>query len=99
MLSSCEDDPLLCLKVGLYSLSVTCAGLDKKLELYRRVESTIVELGRLIDSVWAMKPLVGGKEIMKVLQLKDGNDQVGKWVNRLVKWELSYPSGTKQEYL
>ncbi|KAF9589081.1 hypothetical protein IFM89_018812 [Coptis chinensis] len=53
----------------------------------------------LLDSVWAMKPLVGGKEIMKVLQLKDGNDQVVKWVNRLVKWELAYPSGTKQEYL
>lgn len=40
----------------------------------------MVHLG--LEKVWDVKPLVNGKEIMSVLQLKSGGPLVREWVSR-----------------
>lgn len=37
-----------------------------------------------LDKVWEVKPLVNGKEIMNVLQLKAGGPLVREWVRHLL---------------
>ncbi|OVA05306.1 Poly A polymerase [Macleaya cordata] len=71
--------------------------LDKHRDLFSRVENTIIELG--LENVWEKKPLVNGKEIMSILQLKTGGSQVGEWLQKLIKWQLASPSGTAEEFL
>lgn len=34
-----------------------------------------------LDKVWDVKPLIDGKEIMSVLELKTGGPLVREWVN------------------
>lgn len=72
---------------------------DSKLEessnMFNRVEKSITELG--LDDVWKVKPLLDGKAIMGVLQLKSGGPQVGEWQKRVIKWQLIHPSGTAEE--
>ncbi|KAF9610722.1 hypothetical protein IFM89_024572 [Coptis chinensis] len=69
--------------------SEMCAELDKSSQMYRRVENIILELG--LDNVWEMKPLVNGKEIMSILQLKTGGPQVKEWKLKRAKKENGEP--------
>ncbi|KAJ0086362.1 hypothetical protein Patl1_07801 [Pistacia atlantica] len=52
--------------------------LDKRQDLFEAVENAITKLG--LEKVWDVKPLVNGKEIMSVLQLKSGEPLVRDWV-------------------
>ncbi|KAJ0026115.1 hypothetical protein Pint_07709 [Pistacia integerrima] len=52
-----------------------------------------VQLG--LEKVWDMKPLVNGKEITSVLQLKSG----GPLQQKLLSWQLAHPSGTAEDCL
>ncbi|KAG1369875.1 putative CCA tRNA nucleotidyltransferase 2 [Cocos nucifera] len=52
-----------------------------------------------LDNVWEMKPLLDGKAIMGVLQLKSGGPLIREWQERLIKWQLAYPEGTTEECL
>ncbi|KAL5712262.1 CCA tRNA nucleotidyltransferase [Ranunculus cassubicifolius] len=74
-----------------------CAELDKSKQLYQSVEKAVMELG--LDKVWEQKPLVNGKEIINILQLKTGGPQVKKWQDRLLEWQLGHPYGTAEECL
>ncbi|KAL5707386.1 CCA tRNA nucleotidyltransferase [Ranunculus cassubicifolius] len=74
-----------------------CAELDKSKQLYRSVEKAVMELG--LDKVWEQKPLVNGKEIISILQLKTGGPQVKKWQDRLLEWQLGHPNGIAEECL
>ncbi|KAM7279139.1 hypothetical protein ACFE04_006273 [Oxalis oulophora] len=69
--------------------------LDKKRDLYKAIESRIVELG--LDKVWNEKPLVGGKDIMSELMLKTGGPLVREWQTKLLAWQLAHPSGNADE--
>ncbi|XP_022858167.1 putative CCA tRNA nucleotidyltransferase 2 isoform X2 [Olea europaea var. sylvestris] len=68
--------------------------LDKKVELFNRIEKAILELG--LERVWEMKPLVNGKDIMNVLQIKSGGPVVKEW-QKLLEWQLAHPSGSADE--
>ncbi|KAE8709914.1 Polynucleotide adenylyltransferase family protein isoform 2 [Hibiscus syriacus] len=75
--------------------------LDKRKGIFESVENAIVKLG--LEKVWDLKPLVNGKDIMNVLQLKVGGPLVREWVcnilntgtklkrrrNRRIKWSFA----------
>ncbi|XP_076923434.1 tRNA nucleotidyltransferase cca2-like [Bidens hawaiensis] len=61
----------------------------------RVVEEEILKLG--LDKVWEMKPLINGKEIMRVLELEKGGPVVSEWQRKLIQWQLAYPSGSVEE--
>lgn len=69
--------------------------LHQRKERYIRVERSITDLD--LDGVWKMKPLLDGKAIMGVMQVKSGGPLIGKWQQRLVKWQLAHPQGTMEE--
>ncbi|KDP33393.1 hypothetical protein JCGZ_12849 [Jatropha curcas] len=52
--------------------------LDKRRELFKTVENAITGLG--LEKIWDVKPLVNGKDIISVLQLKSGGPLVREWV-------------------
>ncbi|KAJ4965362.1 hypothetical protein NE237_017211 [Protea cynaroides] len=49
----------------------------------------IIELGLVY--VWEMKPLVNGKYVMNILQMKTGGPLVKEWQQRLLEWQLAHP--------
>ncbi|XP_073013457.1 tRNA nucleotidyltransferase cca2 [Typha latifolia] len=69
--------------------------LDRRKDTFFRVESAITELD--LDHVWEAKLLLDGKTIMGVLQLKTGGPLIGKWQQKLLKWQLAHPKGTMEE--
>ncbi|RVX07111.1 hypothetical protein CK203_030553 [Vitis vinifera] len=71
--------------------------LDKRRKVFEMVENAIVGLG--LEEVWELKPLVNGKDIMNVLQLKSGGPLVRDWQQKLIQWQLAHPSGTAEECL
>lgn len=71
--------------------------LDKRKDLFVSVENAIVKLG--LENVWDLKPLVNGKDIMNVLQLKVGGPIVREWQQKVLMWQLAHPSGTAEECL
>ncbi|XP_062204118.1 CCA tRNA nucleotidyltransferase, mitochondrial-like isoform X2 [Phragmites australis] len=68
--------------------------LHRRKEKYIRAERSITDLD--LDGVWKLKPLLDGKTIMGVMQVK-GGPLIGKWQQRLVKWQLAHPRGTADE--
>uniref|UniRef100_A0ACD5YJF2 Uncharacterized protein n=1 Tax=Avena sativa TaxID=4498 RepID=A0ACD5YJF2_AVESA len=69
--------------------------LQRRKEKYLSVERSITDLD--LDGVWKMKPLLDGKAIMGVMEVKSGGPLIGKWQQRLVKWQLAHPEGTVEE--
>ncbi|KAJ6821053.1 putative CCA tRNA nucleotidyltransferase 2 [Iris pallida] len=68
---------------------------DRANDIFIQVERSIVELG--LDKVWEVKPLLDGKAIMGILQLKTGGPLVREWQERLLRWQLAHPQGTAEE--
>ncbi|KAI3990301.1 hypothetical protein MKX01_037640 [Papaver californicum] len=68
---------------------------DKRRNLFTTVETAIMKLG--LENVWDMKPLVNGKEIMTILQLKTGGPQVKEWQQKSLEWQLADPSRTSEQ--
>ncbi|KAK1371817.1 tRNA nucleotidyltransferase cca2 [Heracleum sosnowskyi] len=69
--------------------------LDKRILLFNQVEDAVTTQG--LDKIWEVKPLVNGKEIMSILQLKTGGPLVREWVEKLLEWQLAHPSGSAEE--
>ncbi|KAI3966249.1 hypothetical protein MKW92_034146 [Papaver armeniacum] len=69
--------------------------LEKRRNLFTTVETAIMKLG--LENVWEMKPLVNGKDIMTVLQLKTGGPQVKEWQQKSLEWQLADPSRTSEQ--
>ncbi|CAL4903999.1 unnamed protein product [Urochloa decumbens] len=69
--------------------------LHLRKEKYTRVERTITDLD--LDGVWKLKPVLDGKSIMGVMQVKSGGPLIGKWQQRALKWQLAHPNGTMDE--
>ncbi|KAA0031671.1 putative CCA tRNA nucleotidyltransferase 2 [Cucumis melo var. makuwa] len=69
--------------------------LEKRKELFDVIYNETVKLG--LENVWEMKPLVNGKEIMNILQLKAGGPLVREWQQKILAWQLAHPSGTSEE--
>ncbi|KAI4320189.1 hypothetical protein MLD38_033695 [Melastoma candidum] len=72
-------------------------GMLQKRSVFIAVENAITNLG--LNEVWEAKPLLNGKEIMNVLQLKSGGPLVKEWQNKVLVWQLANPSGTADECL
>ncbi|XP_059280475.1 tRNA nucleotidyltransferase cca2 [Lycium ferocissimum] len=71
--------------------------LDKRNGLFKAVENAVRTLG--LEKIWETKPLVNGKEIMNILQIKSGGPVVREWQQKLLEWQLAHPSGTAEECL
>ncbi|KAM1211024.1 hypothetical protein ACFX2I_002811 [Malus domestica] len=71
--------------------------LERQRALFIAAEDAILKLG--LDKVWDAKPLLNGKEIMNVLQLKSGGPLVREWQQKILAWQLADPSGTAEECL
>ncbi|KAK4752010.1 hypothetical protein SAY87_020808 [Trapa incisa] len=69
----------------------------KRREVFKTVEDAICRLG--LEKVWESKPLVNGKDIMNVLQLKAGGPLVKEWQQRTLAWQLANPTGSAEECL
>ncbi|XP_071711109.1 CCA tRNA nucleotidyltransferase, mitochondrial-like isoform X2 [Rutidosis leptorrhynchoides] len=69
--------------------------LDKRREVFKEVEQEILNLG--LEKVWDVKPLVNGKDIIRLLELGKGGPIVSLWQRKLVQWQLAYPSGSVDE--
>ncbi|XP_025883972.2 tRNA nucleotidyltransferase cca2 [Solanum lycopersicum] len=69
--------------------------LDKSSGLFKTVENAVRTLG--LEKVWEMKPLVNGKEIMNILEIKSGGPVVSEWQQKLLEWQLAHPSGSAEE--
>lgn len=92
----------LLLSILFYRETETAAGtlnehdeLRRRKEKYIRVERSITELD--LDGVWKLKPILDGKSIMGVMQVKSGGPLIGKWQQRVLKWQLAHPDGTVDE--
>uniref|UniRef100_A0ACD5VJB4 Uncharacterized protein n=1 Tax=Avena sativa TaxID=4498 RepID=A0ACD5VJB4_AVESA len=70
--------------------------LHRSKEKYLRVEGLITDLG--LEGVWdkMKKPLIDGDDIKRVLPNLGGR-LVAEWIQRVVKWQLAHPEGTKEE--
>ncbi|KAG0520248.1 hypothetical protein BDA96_08G057600 [Sorghum bicolor] len=68
--------------------------LHQRKEKYIIVEHFITDLD--LDGVWKLKPVLDGKSIMGVMQVK-GGPLIGKWQQRVLKWQLAHPNGTVDE--
>ncbi|RHN81582.1 putative CCA tRNA nucleotidyltransferase [Medicago truncatula] len=68
--------------------------LEKRRYLFNAVENSIMKLG--LEKVWDVKPLINGKDVMKVLQLK-GGPLVKEWLDKTMAWQLANPSGTSKK--
>ncbi|XP_039799960.1 tRNA nucleotidyltransferase cca2-like isoform X3 [Panicum virgatum] len=64
-------------------------------EKYIRVERAITDID--LDGVWKLKPVLDGKSIMGVMQVKSGGPLIGKWQQRALKWQLAHPNGTMDD--
>nr|XP_010930817.1 putative CCA tRNA nucleotidyltransferase 2 [Elaeis guineensis] len=70
---------------------------ERSREIFVNIERVISKSD--LDNVWEMKPLLDGKAIMGVLQLKSGGPLIREWQERLIKWQLAHPEGTTEECL
>ncbi|XP_076883179.1 tRNA nucleotidyltransferase cca2-like [Bidens hawaiensis] len=69
--------------------------LGKRRQVFKVVEEEILKLG--LEKVWEVKPLINGKEIIKILELGKGGPVVSECQRKLLQWQLAYPSGTVEE--
>ncbi|XP_024978152.1 putative CCA tRNA nucleotidyltransferase 2 isoform X1 [Cynara cardunculus var. scolymus] len=69
--------------------------LEENRDLFMEVEQKILKLD--LEKIWEMKPLINGKEIMRLLELEKGGPVVSEWQRKLVQWQLAYPSGGAEE--
>ncbi|KAG0498968.1 hypothetical protein HPP92_003659 [Vanilla planifolia] len=84
----------------LYSIPINAGNSpinesERRKEIFIKVEKTICDLG--LDNIWKMKPLLDGRAIMSVLQLKGGGPIIGEWQQRMLKWQLVNPKATEEE--
>nr|XP_043609598.1 tRNA nucleotidyltransferase cca2-like isoform X2 [Erigeron canadensis]XP_043609599.1 tRNA nucleotidyltransferase cca2-like isoform X2 [Erigeron canadensis]XP_043609600.1 tRNA nucleotidyltransferase cca2-like isoform X2 [Erigeron canadensis] len=78
-----------------FSVEVIVGELEKRREVFKEVEQEILKLG--LDKVWEVKPLINGKDIIRLLELQKGGPVVSEWQRKLLQWQLAYPSGSVDE--
>lgn len=76
-------------------VEVIVGDLEKRREVFKEVEQEILKLE--LEKVWEIKPLVNGKDIMRLLELGKGGPVVSEWQRKLLQWQLAYPSGSFEE--
>ncbi|GJY37812.1 hypothetical protein Tco_0424176 [Tanacetum coccineum] len=69
--------------------------VESKIGVFEKVEKEILKLG--LDKVWEVKPLMNTRDIMKLLELKNGGPMVGEWQRKVTQWQIAYPSGKVEE--
>ncbi|GJT72168.1 putative CCA tRNA nucleotidyltransferase 2 isoform X1 [Tanacetum coccineum] len=71
--------------------------VGNEIEVFRKVEEGILKLG--LEKVWEVKPLLGGRDILQILELRNMGQRVGRWKKKLRQWQLAYPCGNVQEFV
>ncbi|MFS8010925.1 hypothetical protein Hanom_Chr14g01302681 [Helianthus anomalus] len=66
-----------------------------KVGMFKKVEEEILKLG--LEKVWEVEPLISGRDMMTLLELKNGGPSVSEWQEKLIQWQLAYPTGNVQE--
>ncbi|KAF5769697.1 putative CCA tRNA nucleotidyltransferase [Helianthus annuus] len=66
-----------------------------KVGMFKKVEEEILKLG--LEKVWEVEPLISGRDMMTLLELKNGGPIVSEWQQKLIQWQLAYPTGNVQE--
>ncbi|GJT36877.1 putative CCA tRNA nucleotidyltransferase 2 isoform X1 [Tanacetum coccineum] len=77
------------------SVDAIAGELEERREVFKKVEQEIMKLG--LDKVWEVKPLINGKDIIRLLELGKGGPVVSEWQRKLLQWQLAYPSGSVEE--
>ncbi|KAI8983356.1 hypothetical protein BD414DRAFT_515839 [Trametes punicea] len=75
--------------------TVDVEAASRRIAAYNRFASRIEEL-RLPDAVDA-KPILDGREVVKVLGAASPGPWTGQVLARVVEWQLEHPDGTKEE--
>nr|GEW25762.1 caffeoyl-CoA O-methyltransferase-like [Tanacetum cinerariifolium] len=65
--------------------------VESKIGVFEKVQEEILKLD--LDKVWEVKPLVNERDIMKLLELKNGGPVVSEWRRKVIQWQLAYPYG------
>uniref|UniRef100_A0A803M3A2 Poly A polymerase head domain-containing protein n=1 Tax=Chenopodium quinoa TaxID=63459 RepID=A0A803M3A2_CHEQI len=68
--------------------------LEKNKVLFKQVKDVVLKLD--LENIWEAKPLVNGKDIMSILNLKAGPN-VKEWQQKVIEWQLAHPTGTADE--
>ncbi|CAI7878303.1 unnamed protein product [Closterium sp. NIES-54] len=64
-------------------------------DFYLKVLQAVHALG--LDSVWDMKPLLNGRDVVAALELKKGDPRTGYWMDRVMEWQLANPDNGSAE--
>ncbi|GMH37929.1 hypothetical protein BSKO_05813 [Bryopsis sp. KO-2023] len=68
---------------------------ENRLAFFDDLKTTVH--GFNLQEAWAIKPLLGGKEVMSVLEMEKGGPQLGKAMEHGMNWQLANPEGTKEQ--
>ncbi|GKB48219.1 putative CCA tRNA nucleotidyltransferase 2 isoform X1 [Tanacetum coccineum] len=69
--------------------------VESKIGVFEKVQEEILKLD--LDKAWEVKPLVNERDIMKLLELKNGGPVVSEWRRKVIQWQLAYPYGNVEE--
>eukprot|EP00210_Caulerpa_lentillifera_P007382 g7055.t1 len=68
---------------------------SKRLDFYGKLMQMIQEHN--LENCWEMKPLLDGRTVMTELGIEKGGPILGELLNQVIKWQLAYPEGSKDE--
>lgn len=80
---------------GLYfSLIKQLKDFDQIYPMYKKIYETIIDMNLI--NIWLMKPLINGKELVELFQIKPGQ-WIADILNQMIRWQLIHPLGNKNE--
>lgn len=78
---------------GESSLKRMRSGSDNN--TWQEMERLVMNLG--LDRAWEIKPLLDGRTIIQVLNLKNAGPLVGQWAERAMEWQLAHPDAPVEQ--
>lgn len=71
----------------------SCDLASKSASYMRKIDEAAVSLK--LDKAWQIRPLINGKEVMKILDAK--GPIIGKATGEMISWQLAHPDATVEE--
>ncbi|KAK9244648.1 hypothetical protein V1506DRAFT_540793 [Lipomyces tetrasporus] len=68
--------------------------VNADLERYLKLEKFIADNN--LTNAWQLKPILGGKEVMNVLELQKG-PQIAEFLRKVIEWQLEFPDMTRED--
>lgn len=69
--------------------------LQQHVAIARELMAAAAGLG--LEDAWKWKPLLDGKQVMKILGLQKTGPQLGQLLNGVLDWQFSHPQGSLEE--